>query len=265
MQGANSGSQLGPFRLRFLIFSTILMGLLLGRVPSLSAEWRPSVDAALVVASAPFREMITAAAIGEGVDPALVEAVVAVESSFSPRAVSRKGAMGLMQLMPRTARLLGVSNAFDPRQNLIGGSRHLRDLIDLFRGDLARALAAYNAGVNAVLTYGGIPPYRETREYVRMVLARYRLGRAEPSSTWAPAGPPASDAAPVQEEAKEEESSAPDDLSVASATRLVKTAARRSITQGLDTPMVQMRDARTILVKSREYPSVRLVAHEEER
>jgi len=202
--------------------------------------------------------MITAAAMGQGVDPALVAAVVAVESAFSPRAVSRKGAMGLMQLMPQTARLLGVSNAFDPRQNLIGGTRHLRDLLDLFGGDLPRALAAYNAGVNAVLTYGGIPPYRETREYVRRVLTRYQPGRVTPSSSsWAPARPPASDPAPVQEEAKEEGSSAPDDPSFASATRLVRTAARRSITQGLDAPLVQMRDAPTILVKSREYPSVR--------
>jgi transglycosylase-like protein with SLT domain len=248
MHGSNSGSRLRGFRLGSLVFWTIQIGLLFWRVPSPSAEWRPSADSARVVASSPFHEMITAAAMGEGVDPALVEAVVAVESAFRPRAVSRKGAMGLMQLMPQTARLLGVSDAFDPRQNLIGGTRHLRNLLDLFGGDLPRALAAYNAGANAVRTYGGIPPYRETREYVRMVLARYQPGPVPPSSTsWAPAGPPASDPAPVQEEAKEAESSAPDDLRFARATRLVRT----------DAPLVQMRDAPMILVKSREYPSVR--------
>src|SRR5438132_12386222 len=257
MQGSNSGSRLRAFRSWFLVFWAVLIGLLFSRVPPLSAEWRPSADSARVVAHYPFRAMITAAAMGEGVDPALVEAVVAVESAFSPRAVSRKGAMGLMQLMPQTARLLGVSNAFDPRQNLVAGTRHLRDLLDLFGGDLPRALAAYNAGVNAVLTYGGIPPYRETREYVRMVLTRYQPGRVPPSfSSWAPARPPASDPAPVQEEATEEESSA-DDLSFASPTRLLRTTARRPVIQGTDAQLVQMRDAPTISVKSREYPSVR--------
>src|SRR2546425_9517892 len=167
MQGSNSGSRLRVFRSRFLVFGAVLIGLLFWRVPQVSAEW----------AHCPLREMITAAAMGEGVDPALVEAVVAVESAFSPRAVSHKGAMGLMQLMPQTARLLGVSNAFDPRENLIAGTRHLRDLLHLFRGDLPRALAAYNAGASAVITHGGIPPYRETREYVRLVLARYQPGR----------------------------------------------------------------------------------------
>lgn len=201
--------------------------------------------------------MIAAAAMGEGVDPALVEAVVAVESAFSPRAVSRKGAMGLMQLMPQTARLYRVSNAFDPRENLTGGTRHLRDLLVLFGGDLPQALAAYNAGASAVFTYGGIPPYRETRAYVRRVLARYQAAQVPPSSSSAPAGPPASDVARVQEEAKEDGSSAPDDLSFSSATRLVRTVARRPVTQGIRAPLVQMRDAPTIVVRSRDYPSVR--------
>src|SRR6266478_3189468 len=95
MQGSNSGSRLRAFRSWFLVFWAVLIGLLFSRVPPLSAEWRPSADSARVVAHYPFRAMITAAAMGEGVDPALVEAVVAVESAFSPRAVSHKVAMGL--------------------------------------------------------------------------------------------------------------------------------------------------------------------------
>jgi soluble lytic murein transglycosylase-like protein len=109
-----------------------------------------------------------------GVDPALVLAVVGVESAFRPDAVSRKGAQGLMQLMPGTAAALGVSDAFDPAQNLDGGVRHLRSLVGRYRGDLTKALAAYNAGEGAVARHRGVPPYRETRDYVRRVLARYR-------------------------------------------------------------------------------------------
>src|SRR5437879_12733912 len=134
MQGSNSGSRLRPFRSWFLVLWAVLIGLLFSRVPPLSAEWRPSADSARVVAHYPFRAMITAAAMGEGVDPALVEAVVAVESAFSPRAVSHKGDMGLMQLMPQTARPLGVSNALVPRPHLIASSPHVRALPHLFSG-----------------------------------------------------------------------------------------------------------------------------------
>src|SRR2546427_2611830 len=114
MQGSNSGSRLRAFRSRFLVFAAVLIGLLFSRMPQLSAEWRPSADSARVVAHYPFREMITAAAMGEGVDPALIEAVVSGESAFSPRAASHKGAMGVMQLMPPTARPLGGSHTFPP-------------------------------------------------------------------------------------------------------------------------------------------------------
>ena len=107
-----------------------------------------------------------------GVSTALVEAVIHVESAFNAQAVSRKGAQGLMQLMPQTASALGVQNAFDPRQNIEGGVRHLRHLIARFPGDLPRVLAAYNAGEGAVEVYQGIPPFAETREYVRRVLLR---------------------------------------------------------------------------------------------
>jgi soluble lytic murein transglycosylase-like protein len=106
-------------------------------------------------------------------DPALVAAVAAVESGFNPRAVSPAGAVGVMQLMPGTAAELGVSDPFDPAQNVRAGARYLRNLLDRF-GKLELALAAYNAGPGAVERYGGIPPYRETVEYVKKVLDRLR-------------------------------------------------------------------------------------------
>jgi soluble lytic murein transglycosylase-like protein len=116
---------------------------------------------------------IRAAAERHGVDPRLVEAVVRVESAGNPTAVSPKGARGLMQLMPERAALLGVRNAFDPAQNLDGGVRHLKELLDRFAGDLTLALAAYNAGEAAVRSHGGVPPYAETREYVRRIRVLY--------------------------------------------------------------------------------------------
>jgi hypothetical protein len=102
----------------------------------------------------------------------LVKAVIAVESEFDQWAVSSKGARGLMQLMPDTARRFGVGDSFDARQNIFAGAQYLRILLDQFGGDVALALAAYNAGPNAVLRYGGIPPYRETRGYVQKVQAQ---------------------------------------------------------------------------------------------
>jgi hypothetical protein len=110
----------------------------------------------------------------------LVKAVIAVESEFDQWAVSSKGARGLMQLMPDTARRLGVADSFDARQNIFAGTQYLRILLDQFGGDVALALAAYNAGPNAVLRYGGIPPYRETRGYVQKVQAQ--LGGLAPAS-----------------------------------------------------------------------------------
>lgn len=108
-----------------------------------------------------------------GVPDRLVAAVIRAESGFNPRAVSSKGAQGLMQLMPGTASILGVRNSFDPRQNIDGGVRHLRGLLDRFPDNLALAIAAYNAGEKAVTTHAGIPPYPETRDYVSKVLRFY--------------------------------------------------------------------------------------------
>src|SRR5688572_7213776 len=107
-----------------------------------------------------------------GVSPRLVAAIVEAESEFNPRAESRRGARGLMQLMPATATSLQVEDAFDPRSNIDGGVRHLRRLMDRFDGDLPVVLAAYNAGEQAVIHHGGVPPYRETRRYVRRILRR---------------------------------------------------------------------------------------------
>ena len=102
-------------------------------------------------------------------DPKLVQAVIQIESGYNPRALSRKGAMGLMQLMPGTARDLAVDDPWDPEQNGRGGTTYLRRLLDRFGGDLQLALAAYNAGPEAVVQYAGVPPYEETRDYVRKV------------------------------------------------------------------------------------------------
>ena len=123
------------------------------------------------------RVRILSAAERYGVDAALVRAVVKAESDFNETARSRKGAQGLMQLMPETARLHNVANVYDPEENIEGGVQHLRLLLDRYRGDMRLALAAYNAGVQAVEKHGGIPPFAETKEYVRRVLTlheRYR-------------------------------------------------------------------------------------------
>lgn len=133
-----------------------------------------------------LRRLIKSAADRYGIDFRLVEAIIAVESNFNPWAVSPKGAMGLMQLMPETARRYAVNNPFDPVQNIGGGIRYLRDLVDRFPGDLRSILAAYNAGETAVERYRGVPPYRETRQYIKKVLRRY----SRPSRLFArPASP----------------------------------------------------------------------------
>jgi len=121
---------------------------------------------------------IEQAAARHNVDPNLVRAVVKVESNFNPNAVSRKGAMGLMQLMPSTARQLNVKNPFDPEQNVDAGVRHLKRLLESYRGDIKLTLAAYNAGAGAVARSSGVPRYAETQNYVRRITNLYYGGSA---------------------------------------------------------------------------------------
>lgn len=117
----------------------------------------------------PYKELVMEAAVRYKLHPHLIDAVIQAESAYDPLAVSHKGAQGLMQLMPATSRLLGVDRPLDPRENILGGSRHLRSLLDTFNGNVTLALAAYNAGESAVLRYGGVPPYYETRRYVWII------------------------------------------------------------------------------------------------
>ena len=132
----------------------------------------------------PYGAEITAAAKKHGIDPALLAGLVKQESGFDPNAGSPAGARGLAQLMPATAAGLGVTNVLDPIQSLDGGARYLRQQLDAFGGDVTRALAAYNAGPGAVQRYGGVPPYAETQNYVRIVqanAAQYRAAGSTPS------------------------------------------------------------------------------------
>jgi soluble lytic murein transglycosylase len=136
-----------------------------------------------------YADLITRVATQEGIDPELVRAIIRAESNFDPSAVSRKGAQGLMQLMPGTAGRYAVGNTFDPEANIRGGVRYLRALHDMFPGRLPLALAAYNAGEHVVLRYNGVPPYPETRQYVNRVLGFY--GRRDLPAVRAGAGPSA--------------------------------------------------------------------------
>lgn len=127
-----------------------------------------------------YNDLIQTASGRYNIDADLIRAVIKAESDFNARARSQKGAMGLMQLMPETARLQNISDAYDPSENVEGGARHLRMLLDRYQGDLELSLAAYNAGSGAVEKHRGIPPFSETREYVRRVLRFYDSYRGEP-------------------------------------------------------------------------------------
>ncbi len=139
--------------------------------PSQPAEVPPEAYRATLKAPDVYDGAIVHAGREHGVPPALVKAVVHVESAFNPKAVSRAGALGLMQLMPKTARALGVDDPFNPWHNIEGGTRHLRHLMRRNRGDVALALAAYNAGQRAVDEHRGIPPFPETQRFIRRVLS----------------------------------------------------------------------------------------------
>ncbi len=131
---------------------------------------QPALIPESVLAERPYADLITMVAAAHKIDPRLVHAVIEQESNYQARVRSKKGARGLMQLMPGTARQYGVSNSYDPKANLEAGVRHLKDLLS--RLDLPLALAAYNAGEGTIKRFGGLPPYAETRNYVRNILRR---------------------------------------------------------------------------------------------
>jgi hypothetical protein len=132
-----------------------------------------STLAPVAMEPAALNQMVQQSAEKNHVDPALVRAVISTESNWNSSAVSSKGALGLMQLIPGTAQLLGVGNAFDPVQNVEGGTRYLSMLLQRYNGDVVKAVAAYNAGPGAVDRFGGVPDYRETRNYVQKVTSSY--------------------------------------------------------------------------------------------
>ncbi len=136
--------------------------------PEEEARPKPQVEPDTAGPPVPYGDFIDKVAAQHGVDAKLVKAVIQVESAFHERAKSRKGAMGLMQLMPETARQYGVTDPYDARANIEGGIKHLKSLLDRF--PRALALAAYNAGEKAVQRFGGVPPYAETRDYVSRIL-----------------------------------------------------------------------------------------------
>jgi soluble lytic murein transglycosylase-like protein len=167
-------------------FSTALQNATAGTgAPALAAPAPASATStsSSLPAGTPYAAEITQAATANGVDPALLAGLVKQESGFNPSAGSGAGARGLTQLMPGTASGLGVTNILDPQQNLNAGAKYLKQQLDAFGGDVTKALAAYNAGPGAVQRFGGVPPYAETQNYVRIVQANAAAYRAGSTST----------------------------------------------------------------------------------
>ncbi len=161
--------------------------------PTASVRCRLSADAVMPVGSGPFDAIILQEASAWNLDPLLIKSVIWVESCFDPKAVSRVGAHGLMQLMPGTAADLGVTDRFDPAQNIRGGVRYLAQMLERFDQSLELALAAYNAGPGAVERHAGLPPFAETRQYVERVQGHYQRYAVPPARI--EMGPMAADAA----------------------------------------------------------------------
>jgi hypothetical protein len=147
--------------------------------------------------TAPFREMVKAAAARYGVDADLIASVIAAESNFDPKAISKKNARGLMQLLPETAARFGVQNIFDPQENIDAGTHYLRDLLARYHNDLVLALAAYNAGPERVLQFGRVPPYPETVSYIRRVKRSYEKSKSGPKLEAGPTPPAKKKVAPA--------------------------------------------------------------------
>ena len=154
---------------------------------------QPAPQVATQPVAPPVSDLVRAAGERTRIDPEFLSSVIRAESGFNPRARSPKGAQGLMQLMPQTATTLGVKNPFDAQANIAGGSEYLRELLVLYHGDAQKALAAYNAGPHRVSQYGGVPPYRETRAYIRRVITDYN--RRKTIQARAAIKPPATSAA----------------------------------------------------------------------
>jgi soluble lytic murein transglycosylase-like protein len=133
------------------------------------AQPQPQAKPLVAALDVPFGDLIHAASKKHGVEQELIASVIAAESNFNPRAISRRRAQGLMQLMPQTARRMSVTDVFNPAQNIDGGTKYLKELLDLYKQDLVLALAAYNAGPERVEQFGGVPPFAETTSYVRRV------------------------------------------------------------------------------------------------
>lgn len=163
---------------------TVILGLAALAVSAAPPEG--SVPGTVAPGRSELRGLVERLGRSEGVDPRLVHAVIQAESGYDQFAVSRKGAMGLMQLMPETVRRLNVENPFDPEQNIRAGSREIARLINRFRGNIPLALAAYNAGEGAVARYRGIPPFDETRAYVAQIMREYT---GKPFRFWDSSGP----------------------------------------------------------------------------
>ncbi len=158
---------------RFRALSAALLPCLLSPSLALAESTLAGTAAASTWDRSTLRDIAEDISRQHGLDPRLIDSVIRVESNYNPRAVSHKGAQGLMQLMPATAARLDVDDPFDPEQNIRGGVREVARLIDLYSGNLALVLAAYNAGQGAVERYQGIPPYNETQNYVRQVMSLY--------------------------------------------------------------------------------------------
>jgi len=157
-------------------------------------------QAATLAQSRDINEIIERVSAEQGVETPLVHSVIRAESNYNPRALSPKGAQGIMQLIPSTAKRFGVANVFDAEENIQGGVRYLRFLLDYFNGDYPRTIAAYNAGEAAVERYNGIPPYAETQNYVYQVAKNLKTARQQKSKVAAKQTPPAA-AAPTAEAA----------------------------------------------------------------
>lgn len=130
-----------------------------------------------------LNEIIARTASLHDIDPAIIKAIVRAESGYDPKAVSKKGARGLMQLMPETAKAMGVDNSFDPEHNIRGGVKYFKMLLDKFDGEMELALAAYNAGTGKVRKYNGVPPYRATKRFIRKVIRYYNYYKEKPFDT----------------------------------------------------------------------------------